>query len=509
MHCASGIARASHFGNNSFYRHLESFEITASELDVRVVRELDKLSNYWRISRDLARICSGNRRYKSCRPLFKHLTLDIVPHHNPVSSANTDVRLNRFVHAEVQMAIYHETRRSQSLPRMIGSSKAACYLCDAFIRAHGIFQVSKAHRQVYNQWTVPGSPRLDARTMHRLSAALGQVDEEVREELSLAQGCRRGRLYPFQSSINLHNTVISTRSNSTVSPLPQSREGRQSNICQVKLSTPAATSDDTEKFSSQAPIRSPQRSNTVENAILTVFDRLSSEKRSGSACKSSRSVERLHNLASSISPSPPENYGKVTPKLEMIRSSPPFVGPNSNAATELTADTCIIHGMYSSRGEVHALQGSFRSNFSDQSNSISSHETILKDLPIKGSADDDRNDLASGCAESSWGDISFEVSPSSPRELQVGTFQLHVYLEKSSEDSKPYTHGSIKANYLPSKSIHTEPESEAIMLVPGEERVLLCRDYARDQGPQIIIEDDHGGVVNISCTWHRAIQQRT
>jgi hypothetical protein len=37
----------------------------------------------------------------------------------------------------------------------------------------------------------------------------------------------------------------------------------------------------------------------------------------------------------------------------------------------------------------------------------------------------------------------------------------------------------------------------------------LCRDYARDQGPQIIIEDDHGGVVNISCTWHRAIQQRT
>ena len=235
------------------------------------------------------------------------------------------------------MAIYHETRRSQSLPRMIGSSKAACYLCDAFIRAHGIFQVSKAHRQVYNQWTVPGSPRLDARTMHRLSAALGQVDEEVREELSLAQGCRRGRLYPFQSSINLHNTVISTRSNSTVSPLPQSREGRQSNICQVKLSTPAATSDDTEKFSSQAPIRSPQRSNTVENAILTVFDRLSSENRSGSACKSSKSVERLHNLASSISPSPPENYGKVTPKLEMIRSSPPFVGPNSNAATELTA----------------------------------------------------------------------------------------------------------------------------------------------------------------------------
>ena len=26
---------------------------------------------------------------------------------------------------------------------------------------------------------------------------------------------------------------------------------------------------------------------------------------------------------------------------------------------------------------------------------------------------------------------------------------------------------------------------------------------------QLEIEDDHGGVVNISCTWHRAIQQRT
>jgi hypothetical protein len=195
--------------------------------------------------------------------------------------------------------------------------------------------------------------------------------------------------------------------------------------------------------------------------------------------------------------------------MEMNRSSPSLVGLDSNAPTKLTADACIIHRMYSSRGEVYGPQESARSNLSDQSNSGLSDETTPEDVPIESGIDDGRNDLGSGCVKSSCGDISFQVSSSSPRELQTGTFHLHVYLEKSSEYSETYTHASIKANHLPSKSIHREQDFVAIMLALGEEKVLLCRDYAKDQRPRITIRDDHRGVVNVSFTWHRATPERT
>jgi hypothetical protein len=327
--------------------------------------------------------------------------------------------------------------------------------------------------------------------------------------LNLAQKRRQGKLYPFQSSINLYNTVISTRSNSTVPTPTQSRDKIPSDVCQAKLSSPAATSDDTERFSSQLSIHSPQRSNTEKDAIITVVERLDSKRRSGSRRKVSILGNDLHNVASSISPGSPRNDGEDTPKLEMTGSSMSFVGSNSNAVTGLTADTCIIHKLYSSRGEVHALQGSFRSNPSDQSNRFSSDETIFKEGSIESGIDDGRYDLASRCAGSSRGHVSSEVSSSSAKELQVGSFHLHVYLEKSSGNSKAYTHANIEANYIPSKSIHREQYSAAIMFAPGEERVLLCRDYARDQGPQITIGDDHRGVVNIFCTWHRATLEKT
>ena len=94
-----------------------------------------------------------------------------------------------------------------------------------------------------------------------------------------------------------------------------------------------------------------------------------------------------------------------------------FVGSNSNVATGLTVDTRIVHKLYSSRGKVHALHGSFRSNLSDQSNTVSSDETILKEGSIESGIDDGRCDLAPRCAGASRGHVSSEVSSSSAKEL--------------------------------------------------------------------------------------------
>lgn len=59
------------------------------------------------------------------------------------------------VHAEIQLVIFYEQYPSKMPPRIIGSSKSACYLCDLFIQHHGLFQVARSHGKLYDRWILP------------------------------------------------------------------------------------------------------------------------------------------------------------------------------------------------------------------------------------------------------------------------------------------------------------------------------------------------------------------
>ena len=59
------------------------------------------------------------------------------------------------VHAEIQLLLFYERMPSMVRPRIIGSSKSACYLCDLFIQQHGQFQVPRTHGRLYDRWIVP------------------------------------------------------------------------------------------------------------------------------------------------------------------------------------------------------------------------------------------------------------------------------------------------------------------------------------------------------------------
>lgn len=68
-----------------------------------------------------------------------------------------DVLKNAKVHAEVQL-IYHyhlKSRHSDLPPRVIRSSKDACYLCNAFIEAEKTFYTSRCHGRLYPSWKLP------------------------------------------------------------------------------------------------------------------------------------------------------------------------------------------------------------------------------------------------------------------------------------------------------------------------------------------------------------------
>ena len=59
------------------------------------------------------------------------------------------------VHAEVQLLLFYEQQPHVSRPRIIGSSKSACYLCDLFIQLHGGFSNSRTHGKLYDRWILP------------------------------------------------------------------------------------------------------------------------------------------------------------------------------------------------------------------------------------------------------------------------------------------------------------------------------------------------------------------
>lgn len=177
-------------------------------LDARDVREVGKISNYWRISRHLAK-CVHHFRLN-----FANAEWYAVPSYKPSCGSQTLRR--RFVHAEIQILAYYETMPVDTASRCIGVSKEACFLCDCFIRAHAMFMVSGAHRQMVCQWTVPDLKEYSTESIVRIRRALSRVCEEVTEEYLQSQKKHPRRSFPLQSAINLDVIHLPTPSVSTL-----------------------------------------------------------------------------------------------------------------------------------------------------------------------------------------------------------------------------------------------------------------------------------------------------
>ena len=190
-------------------------------MDARAVRDVGKVSNYLRVSRHLA-ICS--QRY---RPCFANAEWHPVPNYN--ASSRSRVLPRQHVHAEIQLLVYYEISTPQSAPRAIGASKEACFLCDSFIRAHGRFSITGAHRQMFPLWTVPDLKEYALPTIQRFRQALSLVHADVKEETLKARKKYPWRPFPPQSTINLNVVQLLTPSTSalpTVSESHSNGDGR-------------------------------------------------------------------------------------------------------------------------------------------------------------------------------------------------------------------------------------------------------------------------------------------
>ncbi|KAF2158754.1 hypothetical protein M409DRAFT_61411 [Zasmidium cellare ATCC 36951] len=105
------------------------------------------------------------------------------------------------VHAEIQLLWHYEMLAPKVKPRVISSSKKACFLCNLMFQIHGVHLAPATHGRLYVKW---GLPELEGHTLRQahLRQALKKLEEVVDCQLQdMMERPRRTLPAPFESTI--------------------------------------------------------------------------------------------------------------------------------------------------------------------------------------------------------------------------------------------------------------------------------------------------------------------
>ncbi len=89
------------------------------------------------------------------------------------------------IHAEIQLLFYYETRPELRRPRVICSSKSACFLCDLFIKVHGKFYAARTHGVLYDKWMLPSQEmiRLPGKESKEMTGVVERFNATLEERI--------------------------------------------------------------------------------------------------------------------------------------------------------------------------------------------------------------------------------------------------------------------------------------------------------------------------------------
>ena len=113
------------------------------------------------------------------------------------------------VHAEVQLLFHYEQKSCNIPPRIICSSKQACFLCDLFFKIHGKFTIPSSHGRLYEKWALPEAVKsttsADKDIFTKLRSFVSAIENALLRE---TQPARKSYPDPYESII-LHSAVWS------------------------------------------------------------------------------------------------------------------------------------------------------------------------------------------------------------------------------------------------------------------------------------------------------------
>ncbi|KAK2783568.1 hypothetical protein FQN52_009572 [Onygenales sp. PD_12] len=156
------------------------------------------------------------------------------------------------VHAEIQLVLFYELHPDHRRPRVIASSKSACYLCTIFIRTHGAYYMARSHGRLYDGWMLPtwtmGASSSIAQVVQRFNSNL---EDEIR---AIINDKRRPFAHPNESVLFSHadwtpsvstvsdpsTTITARKPTSELSPDNEPQQHQQS---EVILTSPSPESN--------------------------------------------------------------------------------------------------------------------------------------------------------------------------------------------------------------------------------------------------------------------------
>ncbi|KAL8955397.1 MAG: hypothetical protein Q9193_006735 [Seirophora villosa] len=130
------------------------------------------------------------------------------------------------VHAEVQLLFHYEKNTCNLPPRIMCSSKQACFLCDLFFKIHGRFAVPSTHGRLYEKWALPDAVKTmgsaDGDILKTLQTFVSAIENALVLE---AQSTKKSYPAPYESMI-LHSAVWSQSNQSKTRALSSSASQR-------------------------------------------------------------------------------------------------------------------------------------------------------------------------------------------------------------------------------------------------------------------------------------------
>ncbi|KAM5469181.1 hypothetical protein MauCBS54593_004533 [Microsporum audouinii] len=231
-----------------------------AKLDPSLLKHLpiaiSKLGRYYAAASEL--ICAA--RDKQC-PVFHKIQVESFHVNIPNSAHGIGL-----VHAEIQLLFFYEMHPGQPRPRVICSSKSACYLCNLFFGLHGEFNIPRSHGKLYNKWILPDWLDIPAER-HKVFAAIitrfiAILENKVRQAPRSKKGCchpNESVLFPlahWPSSVTSRSLSIVSQS---TPPRPQSTRVREANsvmpsLDKIPLTPPKTPSEKRDSFQSDIEI---------------------------------------------------------------------------------------------------------------------------------------------------------------------------------------------------------------------------------------------------------------
>ena len=146
------------------------------------------------------------------------------------------------VHAEIQLLFYYERRPNcLMIPKVICSSKSACYLCDLFIRLHGKFAVPRTHGRIYDKWILPDFVEgISIERQRELGKIVRRFNEDLETKIRLTLNSYRQLCnYPNESVLIPPALLSSSTIGMIQHPNPQPLEAESTNHpSEIKIVTP-------------------------------------------------------------------------------------------------------------------------------------------------------------------------------------------------------------------------------------------------------------------------------